>query len=402
MALDFYMSEMSVSDHHGGGLTLQRVLGDELDRIKLFAHVSRFASEYPVAGKLKPRTLDLPFWPETQAARTILGCRPMNWIARSPMAQRNHGRRCAMKIAASLMNNNELSRGLICPQGALSLYATEALARLHCIEYVTWVMDDHLVRWRSGAWHYPPGIEPLFARHLQKARHVFVISPTMGEFYRERFRVNSSVLFGPTDWVGTPDAEAPPGQPCLRLGYFGAVGTWQIDALALLARNLVVSNASLDIYSGRTVLPPELQFPNVHLRNRISATEVVKTMSAYDAVVLPISFRPEMRHMTEFNIATKMSECLGSGTVTLALGPAYSAMVRYLQSHKAAVVVTEPSDTSVCHALTRLRKREARHSPLEAARHLVENHLSTVAMRAEWNRGINKFSTLRSSRVSEQ
>jgi hypothetical protein len=27
MGIDFYLSEMSVSDRHGGGLTLQRVLG---------------------------------------------------------------------------------------------------------------------------------------------------------------------------------------------------------------------------------------------------------------------------------------------------------------------------------------------------------------------------------------
>jgi hypothetical protein len=43
MGIDFYLSEMSVSDRHGGGLTLQRVLGDDLDRIRLFAHISRFA-----------------------------------------------------------------------------------------------------------------------------------------------------------------------------------------------------------------------------------------------------------------------------------------------------------------------------------------------------------------------
>jgi hypothetical protein len=47
MGIDFYLFEMPVSDRYGGGLTLQRVLGGDLDRIRLFAHISRFARDFP-------------------------------------------------------------------------------------------------------------------------------------------------------------------------------------------------------------------------------------------------------------------------------------------------------------------------------------------------------------------
>ncbi len=44
MKFDFYLSEMSVSDKHGGGLTLQRILGADLNDIDHFVdHQQRIA-----------------------------------------------------------------------------------------------------------------------------------------------------------------------------------------------------------------------------------------------------------------------------------------------------------------------------------------------------------------------
>jgi hypothetical protein len=51
MKFDFYLSEMSVSDKHGGGLTLQRILGADLEDIDSFIHVNRFATDLPVKGR---------------------------------------------------------------------------------------------------------------------------------------------------------------------------------------------------------------------------------------------------------------------------------------------------------------------------------------------------------------
>jgi hypothetical protein len=43
MGIDFYLSEMSVADRRGGGLTLQRVVASDLNRIGRFIQVHRFA-----------------------------------------------------------------------------------------------------------------------------------------------------------------------------------------------------------------------------------------------------------------------------------------------------------------------------------------------------------------------
>ena len=214
----------------------------------------------------------------------------------------------------------------------------------------------------------------------------------MADLYRERFGVESRVLFGPAD-APAPSAALPqPAAGPLRLAYFGAVDTWQMDALALVAANLPASGASLDIYAGLSELPAELRRPSVKLMGRIPAAQVMATMRQYHAVVLPISFRPEQRNMSELNIATKMSECLASGTVTLAVGPSYAAMIRYLEQHAAALCVNQPTDGAMREALTRLGDVNQRRALADTARTLATQQLSTAAMHAVWAQGLAQLS----------
>ena len=397
--LDFYLSEMSVSDATGGGLTLLRILGSDVDAIPLFAHVHPYGhlesdarQDTPVESA-RARCLDLPpLWMTQPAARKMLGSRPAYWLAQQPLLRRWHARKAAATIMARLPKVTRPLRGLVCPQNATSLYVLERMRQLHPIEYVTWVMDDHLVRWTNGAWTYPPHTEALFARHLQQARAVFVISPVMADLYRERFGVESRVLFGPAD-APAPSAMLPqPAAGPLRLAYFGAVDTWQMDALALVAENLPASGAALDLYAGLSELPAELRRPSVRLMGRIPAAQVMATMGQYHAVVLPISFRPEQRNMSELNIATKMSECLASGTVTLAVGPSYAAMIRYLEQHAAALCVNQPTDGAMREALTRLGDVNQRRALADTARTLATQQLSTAAMHAVWAQGLAQLS----------
>jgi glycosyltransferase involved in cell wall biosynthesis len=384
MQLDFYLSEMAISDGHGGGLSLQRVLGKDLDEIKFFVHVSRFATDHPAANRLRTRCLDLVTPLETDAIRRKIGCRPASWFSQRRMLRVWQAKRVARAISARFAREKRPLKALVCPQSAESLFAIEALNRLRPVEYISWVMDDHLVRWRNGAWQYPHGIEALFARHLKEAKRVFVISPAMAEFYRQRFGVDSQVLFGPTDVRECPPEATGTTQPEIRLGYFGAVEPWQLDALALLADGLCAAGAVLDIYSGRSSLPHELQHHGVSLKGRIPADNVLRTMRTYDAVVLPISFRQELRHMSEFNIATKMSECLASGTITLVIGPPYAAMVRFLQPAGVASMLTNVPFANLPEQLKNLKKIEYRRSVLERARRLIPVELSTAVMRQRW------------------
>ena len=80
MDLDFYLSEMAVSDATGGGLTLLRTLGADVESIPLFVHVHPYghlesaARLDSPAEALRTRCLDLPpMWMTTPPARRMLG-----------------------------------------------------------------------------------------------------------------------------------------------------------------------------------------------------------------------------------------------------------------------------------------------------------------------------------------
>ena len=102
---DFYLSEMSVSDLHGGGLTLQRVLGADLDRVRLFVHVRRFGTDYPVARRFESRCLDMPLWTEAETIRNMIGRRAAAWLSnRKPIVQMH-----ALRVARAVCARNSVS-----------------------------------------------------------------------------------------------------------------------------------------------------------------------------------------------------------------------------------------------------------------------------------------------------
>ncbi len=113
-------------------------------------------------------------------------------------------------------------------------------------------------------------------------------------------------------------------------------------------------------------------------------------MRSYDAVVLPASFEPAVRAMSEFNIATKMSECLASGAVTLFVGPDYSAMGRFLEKHGAAVLVMDNAPSAVIGSIERLRSSQNRRAVLESA-NLVQSQMSVAAMHGIWLKGVARL-----------
>lgn len=383
----FYMSEMAVSDLHGGGVTLQNILGETLDKVSRYVHLSSFAVEFPPTGRIRDRALECPMWAETQSARDLIGCRLCGRVSALAPLRRLHGRHVESRLLDNGLNPTQM-RWLVCPQSDLSLYTIERFKKKGPVSYITWFMDDHLIRFNGNRWEYRREHRAAMQRHLQGARRVFVISPVLQDFYRSQFGVDSEVLFNPCDPVGEPVWDRRESCATLRFAYFGRVWLWQEDALARLAEFLDDGRVSLDVFSFQSRLPESLQRRGVTLRTGVPRDSVLHEMRKYDAIVLPIGFRSDLRHLSEFNIATKMSECLASGTITLAIGPEYSAMIRYLKPYNAAVTVTSLKSAEVQDALERIRDGAERRMVLENAQRLVAGELSCRAMRRKWLDGL--------------
>lgn len=381
------LSEMAVSDRHGGGLTLQRVLGPDLDGFEMFIHPGGFAREAPPIGVVAGRTIRLDYWPDTAWARRVLGCTMANRLARRRFLRRAFCRRAAGRVAGLLGGRGGV-RCLSCPQGDFVPRIMAGLRERHVFPYGAWMMDDHCLRRENGGWHYGPEMESLMGAHLRGAAHVFVISPALGEFYRDRFGVESTVLFGPADAAGEPRWGASTGP--VRCGYFGHVGPWQLDALKGFVRAAVdPAMATLDVWSHQG-LPDTIRSAGVNVRGAAAPGDVTARMREYDALLLPVSFEDALANMSHFNIATKMSECLASGTVTFVIGPPYAAMVRYLAPEDAAVVVTSLDAEAIRGGVRAVRDVGVRRRILSNARNLVNTRLSTEVVRARWREGWEK------------
>ena len=382
---DFYLSEMSVSDMHGGGLTLQRILGDDLDSINLFAHVSRFATDLPVNKKFLNKSVNLEVFWENDLVRRIIGDTMTSRISRTGYLLKKRAFISAKHLHSILGHKGVLTHGLICPQGINSIYTLECLKKLRPVTYITWVMDDHLLKWINGKWQYPSQyIENAFGKHLKEATHVFVISEIMQNFYKEKFGVDSTVLFGSSDFLPGKKIFTPNTSGRLRFGYFGAVAAWQIDAIKVFGNVLSNLDAELDIYSGVPQLPEDLKIEHINFKGSLPAYKVQPTMLTYDALLLPISFKSGLRYMSEFNIATKLSECLASGVPTIAVGPEYAAMIKLLKQYQAAIIVTSQNADEATEALEVLHDPEQVSCILKNARQLVSHQTGTNKMREKW------------------
>jgi hypothetical protein len=386
--LDFYLSEMSVSDQHGGGLTLQNILGDDLDSICCFLHVHRFAQWCPPTERLRERCLEMPMWVERHLVRRCLrSTTAEDWLAGRQWILRQHARLTARRIYRNFGWPRQLC-GLVCPQGERSLRVLEHLKRLTKVNYVTWMMDDHLLRFQEGRWQYPGNLRETMRKHLWDARAVFSISAALAEFYKKEFGVTSEVLVAPAEYGCEPVWLSPsPGAGC-RLGYFGRLHAWQLDALNRLVPLLQPADCSLDIFCPDEDARDTLVARGVCLRGWLPRENVVAQMRTCDAVVLPISFAERDRNLCEFNVATKLSELLASGTVILAVGPEYAAMTKLLQSAGAAQIVTNPEVPELARAAFCIKETTHRRNLLVAAGELLRRDFSCVTMRDRWRSGL--------------
>ncbi len=374
------LAEMAVSDHHGSGVTLCRTLGRNIEGFDGIFSLSDF---HEIAPHLLNRSHKwMPFF-RTARCRSILGCRLSEWLVRQPCTERWYARKCAARIHKLLPATGATPFFLVSPQNCLSIRTMFEIKKLRSVKYVTWIMDDNWVLHdqQSGEWHYPKHVAMLLSRHLEEAEKVVTISQPMGEHYKRVFGVDFEVLFAPSPApVESPRLDFVPQR---KLAYFGTLSLWPGDALARLVPFLSELGYSLDIYS-RHPLPADLNQSCVTLMPPLSPDEVQKTMQKYDAVLLPIGFSSKTASYTHFNIATKMAECLGSGTMTLAIGPEHAAMMRYLRKHDVGLRIEDLNTANVVAAMEIINDPLRRQAFILKDLGHVKRHLSQQIVRQHW------------------
>lgn len=395
---------MNVSSKHGGGLTLMRILGGDLDEFDFFIS----PVEYPVRGfdtisQVKERELNLwenpgDFSPRPMPKRFSADYikNQIRRVLRFPNPKFINWDYYRKYYTDHLSKNLDLTNGrfLVVPQNIHSVILSNQLFLHAGIRYATWVMDDNILRYdpagRTFHYPYPKDYQRQFKFHLQNAKHVFVISENMGRFYREKFGVDSTVLFSPSDHSGDISArESNYGLP-IRLCHFGRVWEWPLDAVELFAARLEELEATLDIYSHYPLKGALKDNRRVSIREPVEGFQVKKAMAGYDAVTIFYGFSDAVRPWSQLNISTKMSESLASGLPAVFVGPEWGAMSDWVKKHQCGILITDPRSPAQMQQITKLRDSKFREDALRNCIAASEKYTSVRAMRKVWQEGWDK------------
>lgn len=382
----FFISELGVSDWHGVGITLQRIVTSEIQGVW---QIGAFGAQFPDAPHLAAVTRHVTAWFDRSVVKRLFGCTIAARIGRISFIREMWARDIARDIIRAIGSiPNPLV--LACPQGPDTLLVVRALGRIRELPYVTWFMDDHLLRLKDGTWIHVEEFKSLIEQHLSDARKVFAISPILADFYERTYGVRSEVLFGPSPRIPMPASRVVSDSGICRVAYFGILLPWQMDAIERLVPFAGQATFELHIYSNipPTEVPPSLKGPGVLFHKRLPQNEYFEAMRSYDALLLPIGFSDSVSHLSHFNIATKMSEYLATGTVVMAVGPSDSAMVEFLRPHDAAVLMTDITETTVKQAVNEITNPTRRAIILQNATHLVSEHLSLAKMQNIWSKSL--------------
>ncbi len=373
---------MAVSNFHGGGLTLQRVAADSLFRFDALISVGGFGRLFAAAEKANflSQQIDLPLDRLPSRLRLLRRLKP--WLRRRASIL-NMEAQIAWGHLTRIIGHRT-PRLLVCPQGYISVRLTSRAVEELGAQYITWVMDDHPLKFGGASMRYRADYEAQWRDHLQKAHKIYVISDAMREFYRDMFGVDSDVLHGALPLRADTSAAASPrrANQGVRLGYAGSLSGWQQDPLELLAD--VARGVGAELHVAGHELPRWLLKPAAVYRGQLAPEQAREMLAECDAVILPVSFSPEYTAMSRLNVATKLSELCACGRPILAIGPADAAMTRILLEHGAAVCVTSLSRKDLAMGVTSVLDKNVSRRVTANARRLFEKELNLENMQRRW------------------
>ncbi len=196
-------------------------------------------------------------------------------------------------------------------------------------------MDD----WEAGPALILNG--PLKRRYhgpmLRAAAQTWFISPPMVDAFRARFGVEGRFLCQVVD-VDTYQKAArgapPPGAgEEIKLVYTGSVNNAFRGSLRFLCRLLNEGmtidgrRVRMDMYT--QAAQGELAGPGVAMRGYVPMDQIPGILAGADALVMGVSFEPDVEQMVRTSIFTKTIDYLASGRPTLMIAPEYAAVARY-------------------------------------------------------------------------
>ena len=179
---------------------------------------------------------------------------------------------------------------------------------------------------------------------MAHAKGAFYIHPVMERLYREKFPVNSAVLYKSAPICKTEETE----RERIKIAYFGGLGLRRDQALVEIGRTirrLIPDGAVLlDVYSAENrpeIMAQMTESNGIRFHGQVSAEEVVRLQEESNVLVFAESTAPELTQRLRCSLSTKIPEYLGSNRCMLAYGPAEAGSIGYLLENGVGCVVTD-------------------------------------------------------------
>lgn len=254
-------------------------------------------------------------------------------------------------------------------------FAMKVIERLNR-PLVTWLMDDWPQHLKSTDPEQFEWIDKDLHQLLERSELRLSICHAMSEAMLERYK---KPFFSLANGVDAADWPAPKihvgGQLLLR--YAGGLAENMTRASLLRICKMVekLGNSGCDvrfeINTRRFFYQPNLKefggFRHTAFTcEPLPTEEYKKWLSEADVTVIAYNFDPETARYAQYSMANKMPECLASGAVVFAHGPAGFATIDYLAALEGAVVVTTNADKAVEDALRALQEDPARRNAIVA------------------------------------
>lgn len=182
------------------------------------------------------------------------------------------------------------------------------------------------------------------------ADKVYGISQEMCDYYKELYKIDIAPLYKGCSFENS--AMHTVNKP-IRIVYAGNLLFGRVDTLVTLIDCLEKLNKNgidvfLDIYSN-TMLTTEYneklnRTGTSCLHGSISYSEVKLKMASADVVIHVESFEEEQIKKVKYSFSTKIIDCLQSGSVMMAIGPAGISSIEYSKKIPGVIVVDNLSE----------------------------------------------------------
>lgn len=241
-----------------------------------------------------------------------------------------------------------------------ALLITYILHKLTGKKYYPYLNDLYMENRKGHEKAIADWLQPRFFRNAKK---IIVVNEGMKRFYRERYGIESEVIFTSiNDAIPVSVSVGEPHQPFV-MGYSGNINRDRIDPFQVLIRALRDKpEYKIRMFSGvsRTQLEKwDLWSDNVSLEFFNNSAKLVEELSKCDLLYLPLTFRTDMtsREQLATCLGIKSYEYLISGVPVMVHCPLEYYTAQFYVERNCGLVVGSLDEKAVEEAIWSLRNK---------------------------------------------